>query len=511
MARRSFTLVRVGPVTSRSPRPANTAVGVARRQGGEGVEAGRSRALQCVRGHEGAGVVARAVDAVGVGGEGVDARPALEAERQAQQVLGVPARRGRGPSTVTVVSPPDSSTAGGSPWSLHSCSSMACSAWRSPTSRASPSMLSPSTTARRPRVARGRRGRGTASRAVASTTALARARRGSPGLGVSCGRAGAARGPGAQVAPRRARAAPRRDARRVSSAWANVVGSATVGPEAITDGSSPGTSETSSATTGAGQAASARRPPFMDDRCLRTQLTAAMGAPLRSSAAETSRSSASSRPGRGQGEQRRAAARDQAEHEVVLGQARDRGDDASRRVTTCLVGHWVGGLDDGHLLAVDGVPVGRDDDARQGPLPAPLDRARHGRGRLAGAHDHGASGGRRRQPGRHDRLGRCRGHRGVEQVSQQRTWIERRGAGRGGLLSRRWSPPRGEGEALAGHQRLAPALARQRAGHDHAPAVRGVVGLTGGLAQRGAPPRSTTCVPPIMPYGGARPVRSSLP
>ena len=54
------------------------------------------------------------------------------------------------------------------------------------------------------------------------------------------------------------------------SAAAEVVGSGTVGPDAITDGSSPGTSEIISETTGAGAAAIASLPPLIADRCLRT-------------------------------------------------------------------------------------------------------------------------------------------------------------------------------------------------------------------------------------------------
>ena len=60
--------------------------------------------------------------------------------------------------------------------------------------------------------------------------------------------------------------------------------SGVVGPEAITDGSSPGTSEMISETILAGAAARASRPPLIADRCLRTQLISLMFAPLLSSA-----------------------------------------------------------------------------------------------------------------------------------------------------------------------------------------------------------------------------------
>ena len=76
---------------------------------------------------------------------------------------------------------------------------------------------------------------------------------------VAAGLAGGRRSPAPASMPiaREDRAAHRR----------SVVGSATVGPEAITAGSSPGTSEISSVTTRAGCAAAASRPPLIADRC----------------------------------------------------------------------------------------------------------------------------------------------------------------------------------------------------------------------------------------------------
>ena len=52
----------------------------------------------------------------------------------------------------------------------------------------------------------------------------------------------------------------------IASASAQVVGSGTVGPDAMSIGSSPGTSEISSVTTLAGWQAAASRPPLMADR-----------------------------------------------------------------------------------------------------------------------------------------------------------------------------------------------------------------------------------------------------
>ena len=51
-----------------------------------------------------------------------------------------------------------------------------------------------------------------------------------------------------------------------ASASVQVVGSATVGPEAMSIGLSPGTSEISSVSTRAGWQAAASRPPLMPDR-----------------------------------------------------------------------------------------------------------------------------------------------------------------------------------------------------------------------------------------------------
>ena len=85
----------------------------------------------------------------------------------------------------------------------------------------------------------------------------------------------------------------------VASASAEVVGSGDVGPEAIVAGSSPGTSEMIRATTRAGAAAAASRPPLIAERCLRTQLISAMPAPLFSNARLIACLSERLRPGAG--------------------------------------------------------------------------------------------------------------------------------------------------------------------------------------------------------------------
>ena len=82
-------------------------------------------------------------------------------------------------------------------------------------------------------------------------------------------------------------------------ASAKLVGSGTVGPEAITAGSSPGTSEIARVNTEAGEAAAASRPPLIADRCFRTAFISPIVAPEASNARVTSCLSASVSPGAG--------------------------------------------------------------------------------------------------------------------------------------------------------------------------------------------------------------------
>src|SRR5439155_23694486 len=74
---------------------------------------------------------------------------------------------------------------------------------------------------------------------------------------------------------------------RTPLASAKFVGSGTLGPEAITAGSSPGTSEIARVTTQAGAAAAASRPPLIADRCFLTVLISPIVAPERNSARVT--------------------------------------------------------------------------------------------------------------------------------------------------------------------------------------------------------------------------------
>ena len=85
----------------------------------------------------------------------------------------------------------------------------------------------------------------------------------------------------------------------MASASAQVLASGTVGPLAMTEGSSPGTSLMHSVTTRAGAQAAARRPPLMRERCLRTLFISPMVAPLASRAWLMRCLSASVRPSPG--------------------------------------------------------------------------------------------------------------------------------------------------------------------------------------------------------------------
>jgi len=72
-----------------------------------------------------------------------------------------------------------------------------------------------------------------------------------------------------------------------------------VGPEAMSRGLSPGTSEISSETSFAGAQSAPSLPPLSDDRCRRTQLISEIVAPLANSAAPTACLSPRVRPGKG--------------------------------------------------------------------------------------------------------------------------------------------------------------------------------------------------------------------
>ena len=126
-------------------------------------------------------------------------------------------------------------------------------------------------------------------------------------------------------------------------------------------------------------------------------------------------------PRRRQRQQRRGAARDQAQHEIV----RPRGPAtiASMRRAAAragCVGHRMGGLDHLDAAARHAMAVARDDEPDERARPMVLDGARHrGRG-LAGADDDGAAARRRRQMRRHDPRRRGGVECGIEEPAQER-------------------------------------------------------------------------------------------
>ena len=139
----------------------------------------------------------------------------------------------------------------------------------------------------------------------------------------------------------------------------------------------------------------------------------------------------------GESEQRRSAARDQAEHQVVRPGALGQREDAPRRVPAARIGHRVRGLDDLDPLAGDAVPGAGDDEALERPLPVLLHRARHrGRGLARAEHD-GAALRRLRQVRRHDLRRQGRRDRGVEKGAEEGAGVGHscRGSSSGG---RRW-------------------------------------------------------------------------
>ena len=149
-------------------------------------------------------------------------------------------------------------------------------------------------------------------RAISSK--CARAKAGSPGLQLSL--------PGSSSARRMASSTSRPYFATMARASASVVGSGTVGPEAIADGSSCGTSEIASVTISARWPARASRPPLIRDRCLRTVLISPIGAPERSSARVNCCFCAKRHAGDRRDPVRGAAARQQHQQEIVGSRAR---------------------------------------------------------------------------------------------------------------------------------------------------------------------------------------------
>ena len=124
-------------------------------------------------------------------------------------------------------------------------------------------------------------------------------------------------------------------------------------------------------------------------------------------------------PFRRQRQQGRAAARNQAQQQIVGAQVPGGIEDARRRRRANLVGDGMGGLDDLDPAAIDGVAIGRQDEAGKGAPPVRLDRPRHGGRGLAGAEHDGPAPRRLRQMGRDaaHRIDRADG--GIEEGAQK--------------------------------------------------------------------------------------------
>ena len=142
MARKSLTLVRVGPVIDLVAQSVEQAVAVVVGKARARVDAECARPGKGVRAHDRAGGGAGAVDAVGVARQRPDMRQPVQRDGEAEQELDV-APAAPPPRTVTVVSPPESSTQGaGSGWPV-ATTDRAMPAMTLPTSAAFPSSASP--------------------------------------------------------------------------------------------------------------------------------------------------------------------------------------------------------------------------------------------------------------------------------------------------------------------------------------------------------------------------------
>ncbi|MNS82771.1 hypothetical protein D3C72_1165250 [compost metagenome] len=122
-------------------------------------------------------------------------------------------------------------------------------------------------------------------------------------------------------------------------------------------------------------------------------------------------------------QQRRAAAGNQAEYEVIGGQSLHGLDHALGGALAGGVGHRMGGFHHLDAPAVRAMAVTRDHQPRQLALPVRLHGLRHRGGGLARANHHGAALRRRRQVRRQAVGGADGRHGGIEQVAQQRARV----------------------------------------------------------------------------------------
>ena len=126
---------------------------------------------------------------------------------------------------------------------------------------------------------------------------------------------------------------------------------------------------------------------------------------------------------RRQREQRRPAARDEAEREIVRAEGLRQSEDARRGRAATGVRHRMRRLDHLDRPRRHAVAVAGHDEAFEGARPMIFDRLRHARRRLAGAHDHGAARGRRGQMRRHVARRPGAGEGCVQQAAQERSGV----------------------------------------------------------------------------------------
>ena len=158
----------------------------------------------------------------------------------------------------------------------------------------------------------------------------------------------------------------------MARASASVVGSGTVGPEPIADGSSSGTSEIAMVTSLAGNAVRASRPPLMRERCLRTVLISPMFAPERKQRARHRLLVGEGDAGRRRDPVGGGAARHQHQHQVVFVRAVGEFDRAQRGFQARPVRHRMAGFDHGHYSQRPSIAVARHRNSTE-PLGAELE------------------------------------------------------------------------------------------------------------------------------------------
>ena len=124
-----------------------------------------------------------------------------------------------------------------------------------------------------------------------------------------------------------------------------------MGPEATEEGSSPGTSEMISVTTRAGNAAAASRPPLIAEM-LAHAIHLANGRAAGEQRPVHRLLVRQRQPGGGKTEQRRAAARNQGNDQVVLRQVLDHAENTFRRLLASQVGDGMRRLHDLDLSGI---------------------------------------------------------------------------------------------------------------------------------------------------------------